>query len=227
MTVTTINGFPDYTLDSDGNVYCTRTETLLRPGKDRAGYIQVSLRSSIGKRFTKRVHRLLAEHFIPKKEYDGDIVDHIDNNRTNNKLTNLRWTTPTENGQNTSAKKRDSYCIKWAEDRKTFQVSIPQLDGPVKYIGCATTLEEAQKMRDEAMNGTPPVKTRLPTYCITHRPDKRRFEVSIPIGPRKYKYVGHGKTLEEAQQLRDIALNERDLNPSAWSPQMKGKMMYI
>ena len=81
-------------------------------------------------------------------------------------------------------------------------------------------------MRENALKGIFPGTTRRPTYCITHRPEKLRYEVSIPIGPRSYKYIGHGKTLEEAQALRDIAIAERDADPTAWKPQMKGMVVY-
>ena len=49
-----------------------------------------------GKRIAKYVHKVLAESFIPnpigKKE-----VDHIDANKTNNRIDNLRWCTRSEN----------------------------------------------------------------------------------------------------------------------------------
>lgn len=42
------------------------------------------------------IHRLVAEYFCPcyKEEY---VVDHIDNNRLNNKASNLHWVTTKEN----------------------------------------------------------------------------------------------------------------------------------
>jgi hypothetical protein len=221
-----IDGFPDYTIHPDGTIYCERLKRFLNTGKDAAGYVQVGLKPPTGKRITIRVHQLVAKHFIPKQDGDGSLVDHIDHDRTNNVVSNLRWVTSAQNAQNTSAKNRDMYCIRWVEDRQAHEVSIPQPDGPNKYVGRAPTLEEAQTMRDNALKGIFPGTTRRPTYCITHRPEKLRYEVSIPIGPRAYKYIGHGKTLEEAQALRDFAIAERDADPTAWKPQMKGRVLY-
>ncbi len=124
---------------------------FLDPGTDCTGYIQVALISPTGKKYTRRLHRLLAEHFIPKQYGDGNLVDHIDNDRTNNKLSNLRWTNHEQNSQNTKCKKRPTYCIKWNEPRKVFEVSIPQVNARPKYIGRAETLEEAQQIRDNAL----------------------------------------------------------------------------
>lgn len=49
-----------------------------------------------GKRITKAKHRLLAEAFIPNPNNLAE-VDHIDTDRQNNKLDNLRWVTHGEN----------------------------------------------------------------------------------------------------------------------------------
>ena len=45
-----------------------------------------------------RVHRLVAEAFLPKVE-GKNIVHHIDNCKTNNHLDNLRWSTVRENSR--------------------------------------------------------------------------------------------------------------------------------
>lgn len=51
------------------------------------------------------VHRAVAELFIPNPENKLEI-DHIDTNRLNNNVNNLRWSTHTENGNNPLSKQK-------------------------------------------------------------------------------------------------------------------------
>lgn len=62
------------------------------------GYVYCGITLCDGKNHQRRVHRLVAEAYIPKA--DGkNIVGHMDNNKANNSTENLYWTTTQENTQ--------------------------------------------------------------------------------------------------------------------------------
>nr|DAM56162.1 MAG TPA: homing endonuclease [Caudoviricetes sp.] len=64
--------------------------------KDRDGYYRCSVQRLDGTWTSQPVHRLVAKAFIPRTK-NRDIVNHIDGNRTNNRIENLEWITPKEN----------------------------------------------------------------------------------------------------------------------------------
>ena len=70
------------------------------------GYIKVALN-----RKTMCKHRVIALQFIPNDDPEHKTqVDHINHDRADNRLENLRWTTPSENSRNrTGARNNVSY----------------------------------------------------------------------------------------------------------------------
>lgn len=64
--------------------------------KDRDGYCRCTVQKLNGEYTSQPVHRLVAKAFIDNPENKAH-VNHIDGNRTNNKVSNLEWVTPREN----------------------------------------------------------------------------------------------------------------------------------
>lgn len=62
-------------------------------------YKYVNIKEECGTRKLRRVHRLVAMMFIPKVE-GKKLVDHIDRDKLNNRVDNLRWVTINENQAN-------------------------------------------------------------------------------------------------------------------------------
>ena len=71
---------------------------------NHTNYHRVTL-SKDGKTKRYQVHRLVASAFIPNP-YNKPFVNHIDNNGTNNRVTNLEWCTQVENMQHSSNQSR-------------------------------------------------------------------------------------------------------------------------
>jgi hypothetical protein len=95
-----INGFSNYLLFRNGSVLSKGNKfnkpRFLKPYKcKQTGYLMVNLFVD-GKQHYTRIHRLVAEHFIPKIE-GKNFIDHINRNRLDNRICNLRWVTQSEN----------------------------------------------------------------------------------------------------------------------------------
>lgn len=89
-----VQDFENYLISTLGNVKTVNG----KPKKivyDNKGYGRVELwKNNKGKKF--RVHRLVAETFIPNP-LGKEQVNHIDGNKKNNCVSNLEWVTPKEN----------------------------------------------------------------------------------------------------------------------------------
>ena len=90
-----IKGFEDYQITDDGRVWSKKTNRWLKYFLTEKGYLSVTIRNNSKKR-GYFVHRLVAETFIPNPE-NKPCVDHINTIRTDNRVENLRWVTPSEN----------------------------------------------------------------------------------------------------------------------------------
>jgi hypothetical protein len=81
----------DYIVTRDGKVYNKKRKCYLSIEVTSVGYQRISINKK-----NYRVHRLVAELYIPKP--DGkDFVNHIDHNKSNNCVENLEWVTGKEN----------------------------------------------------------------------------------------------------------------------------------
>lgn len=71
------------------------SDRILKKSKDKYGYIRVSfIKNKIKRSF--KVHRLVAIHFIDNKK-NKPFVNHINGVKDDNRISNLEWTTESEN----------------------------------------------------------------------------------------------------------------------------------
>ena len=87
-----IPNFNEYLVNTKGVILNKKTRKRLTPNNTGKGYMQVQFKDK--KNYF--VHRLVAMTFIPNSE-NKPHVDHIDGNKQNNTMENLRWVTPSEN----------------------------------------------------------------------------------------------------------------------------------
>lgn len=153
-----IKGFEGYYEISDkgrvkslGRLVLRRTsnihtkEKILKLPPCKNGYIVTHLHKD-GKAYHSYVHRLVADAFLPNP-YNKTEIDHIDTDRSNNKVENLRWCTRSENNYNPITNKRMSLSHighklkkesieKWRKTREAngWKINYPLNSGKSKAV---------------------------------------------------------------------------------------------
>ena len=84
------------TLIFKNNKYEIKREKILKQYLGNNGYLRIGLTNNNGKRNTYYVHRLIAETFLEKNE-NQLVVNHKDEDKTNNNVENLEWITKKDN----------------------------------------------------------------------------------------------------------------------------------
>lgn len=94
--------FTGYGITSCGKVWSFKTNRFLTPSRGANGYLKVVLHKD-GKRKDFLVHRLVAEAYIPNPD-SLETVNHIDECKTHNYVSNLQWMTQRDNKTYSSGK---------------------------------------------------------------------------------------------------------------------------
>lgn len=103
--------YTEYEVSTFGNVRRKSTQYVMTASVNGRGYSVVHLRAGIEGKNGKylRVHRMVAETFLgeaPGPDYE---CDHLDRNRQNNYLGNLRWATHQENMDNSRKRRKQVF----------------------------------------------------------------------------------------------------------------------
>jgi hypothetical protein len=94
---------------------------------------------------TKDRHTTMHRMIMKCQDHDGNVIDHINNNKLDNRKLNLRFTTPSFNGRN---KNKRSDCtskyigVTWKKDKEKWCAYI-NIQGKQKFLGYYEDEEEA------------------------------------------------------------------------------------
>lgn len=91
----TIKEFPNYIVFENGTVYSIKYKRILKPKILPSGYHSIKLCND-GHMRDYYIHVLVANAYLPIDE-TRPFVNHIDSNKSNNKLTNLEFVSHSEN----------------------------------------------------------------------------------------------------------------------------------
>jgi len=129
-----------YKINKKGEILGVKRNNILKPQLSKDGYFNVRLcKDNKIKGF--RVHRLIALHFIDNPNNLLEI-DHIDRNRTNNNIENLRWSTHSDNLKNREIKGCIYKVIKKNKEKEHIYYRVAVRS---KNKGIFKTQEEAEE----------------------------------------------------------------------------------
>ncbi len=132
-------------------VITNKNNLTLKVGMNYKGYKIVGLTKN-GKQKQVKIHRLLAIQYIPNN-YNKPQVDHIDRNRKNNSLDNLRWASASENciNRDYTNNKSGVQNIFFSENRWVFKIHRNKITHKKRF----KSMEEAIEYKTQYLKTTP------------------------------------------------------------------------
>lgn len=112
----------DRVVKSERTGYKTVYGKIIKPSIQNTGYYYVLLYKD-GKALRKTLHRIIAKAFIPNPDNKPQI-DHINGEKTDCRIENLRWVTPGENNSNPHRCKEFSISKRGNGYKKIIQYSL-------------------------------------------------------------------------------------------------------
>jgi len=144
-----INCYINYQVSNVGRVRNSKTGRILKPNLSSNGYFTVGLSKNGGVK-SHTIHQLVAREFL-RNPNDKPCIDHIDGDKTNNSLDNLRLCSYSQNNRNSSKRENASSIYKgvcWDKSIGKWKAQI-QINRRQKSLGLFTNEKEAAQCYNE------------------------------------------------------------------------------
>ncbi len=172
-----------YEVSDQGRLRNLKTGYIHKVRKGKNGYVYYLIRDNNGRRKPWLAHRIVALVFIDNPDNLPE-VDHIDRDKMNNKVENLRWSSSRENKQN-----------RIASENKGGRVKVVQLSSDDEEIKVWDSADEAVKQMGRAIGNV--LSGRRPTaagfkwkYHIENIEDEQWKKIPIDT---KFEYYASNK----------------------------------
>ena len=145
-TFYTIPGFSNYTINKEGVIKNSRDRKLKGSIHKGTGYRRVTILSDSGEMVTKQIHTLMGITFlgyISEGKYKK-VIDHKDNNRLNNMLSNLQILSHRDNSSKDRVKTSKYIGVSWYKKTNSWQAKIRK-DGKCIRLGKFNNEYDAHK----------------------------------------------------------------------------------
>lgn len=169
-----------YEVSSVGRVRNTKTDQVLKHDVTASGYHYFNLTLNTGKQRKYYAHKLEAQCFLPNPESHAT-VDHINQDKHDNRLSNLRWASNSEQMKN----RRTAHTIR---GRSIHQLT---LEGAV-VRRWSTAAEIRRQLKFEILHGLKtgkPVKGYIWQYADVYVPTPDEVWRQLPLDTKKPVYA--------------------------------------
>ena len=140
-----IDGYSNYFISNFGNIKNSKTNKILKQSNHKQGYKLVNLKKD-GKWKIFTVHRLVGNTFLENPD-NKPLIDHIDENKSNNNVKNLRWATSKDNQYNQGKyinNKSGYKGVSFHKQHNKYQAQI-RINGKKKHLGLFEKAENASQ----------------------------------------------------------------------------------
>ena len=147
-----IPGFPGYEINLNGEIWSDRSDRVLAGTITRAGYLQFFIIGVELKGFAIYLSRIMGVAFLGLKVNSQLQIDHRDEDKSNNDISNLRIASNSENQYNTTAYSNNTSGVHGVHLNKKSGRWIAQISLGHKqfYLGSFANIGDAAAARKEA-----------------------------------------------------------------------------